>query len=68
MQILVDVAYCKHASNVFQDQITTINPATGKITTSSNDHCPPITIRRAKLVDDIMTIPENNNSQDLELE
>jgi len=43
MQILADVAYCKHASNVIQDQITTINPATGKIMTSPNDPCPPIT-------------------------
>lgn len=33
MQILVAVAF-KHASNVIQDQITTINPATGKIITS----------------------------------
>ena len=71
------VAYCKHASNVFQDQSTTINPATGKIITSPNDHLPPITYANAlcflgtvcaKLVEDIMTILENTNSQDLELE
>jgi hypothetical protein len=66
-----------HASNVFQDQITIINPATGKIITSPNDYCPSITYANglyflgtgcAKLVEDIMTILENINSQDLELE
>jgi hypothetical protein len=67
-----------HASNVFH-QITIINPATGKIITSPNDYCPPITYASAnalyflgagcaKLVEDIMTILENTNSQDLELE
>lgn len=66
-----------HASNVFQDQITTINPATGKINTSPNDRLPPITYANAlyflgtvctKLVEDIMTILGNTNSQNLELE
>ena len=42
MQILADVAYCKHASNVIQEQITTINPATGKIITSPNDPSPQL--------------------------
>jgi hypothetical protein len=68
---------CKHASNVIQDQITTINPATGKIITSPNDPCPPITYANAlyslgtgcaKLVEDIMTILKKINSQNLELE
>jgi hypothetical protein len=66
-----------HASNVFQHQITTINSATGKIVTSPNDHLLPNYIGKcvillgtvcAKLVEDIMTILGNTNSQDLELE